>query len=383
MLKKSLIIQILLICFAPFALFAKDSLVTGSFEMELFDNYNYESDDESKEFNEDYFRAKLNLKNKITKNLYLKSQFRFKELNPYSEQQQREASDKPGNKSFEDEGLYVKKLSLNYKYNNNLLLIGKFTTRFGKSWTRKDNIWLFEKARTKYRQDEKIGIANYIKLGDKKKNGLYNLGIATFTNDNKYLSNSIITKRDVDNDGINPGDSRGLKSYVVSMDIEYDFADNEELSYHFSYLNLDVNRKKSNLEQDKIADMTGYALNMNYKYPILNNVLGEGFIEYVKFNNYEGNQDKNSYFLTTSLSLYFLENYGITIGQYHDKQQEIGQYTKNINAKELSFSYNFSEDSIFRGLRIISGFKKEKIFYSNYKNIDNIFGVRLRYIKLF
>ncbi len=89
------------------------------------------------------------------------------------------------------------------------------------------------------------------------------------------------------------------------MDINYDFGNNEELSYHFSYLKLDVNRKKSTLQQDKIADMKGYTLNMNYKYPILSNNLAEGFVEYVKLDNDEGNKDKNSYFLTTSLSFYF------------------------------------------------------------------------------
>ncbi len=57
---------------------ASDKNISGKFEMELFDNYNYESDDNSNEFNENYFRAKLDLKNKITKKIYLKSQFRFK-----------------------------------------------------------------------------------------------------------------------------------------------------------------------------------------------------------------------------------------------------------------------------------------------------------------
>ncbi len=69
---------------------------------------------------------------------------------------------------FEDEGLYIKQLNLNYEYNDNLLSVGKIRTNFSKSAYRKDNIWLFEEARKNYREDEKIGIANYTRAGDEK-----------------------------------------------------------------------------------------------------------------------------------------------------------------------------------------------------------------------
>ncbi len=73
----------------------------------------------------------------------------------------------------------------------------------------------------------------------------------------------------------------------------------------------------------------------------------------------------------------------MTFGRYQENKKQQGVDNKETDVREINLSYNFAQDSIFSGLRVITGFKREKESYDSYKNIDNIFGVRLRYVKSF
>lgn len=362
-----------------------NKIISGELVSAFFNNYTYDSDDRKNEYNENYLRLKLKLKVNFNKNLYLDSQLTFKETTPESEELQRSASSNGGgNKSFEDEALYIKKLNLNYNYKNLTLTAGKFTTNFGNSWRRRDNIWLFEKARKEYRQDEKLGFSSYLQGGDKRKNGLYQLKIATFTNDTKYLEGSVITKKDNTNkeDGT-VGDKKGFKSYILSLDTSYDFGNKEELSYHLAYINLAVNENQSPINKEKIEDMEGYALNMNYKYPISQNILGEGFVEYINFNNHDGSSDKDIDYLTTTLSFYFFQKYNISLGRYQERSKEITSNGVNKDIRELNFGYIFDKKSALKGFKIIAGLKIDETDYKTYEVTDNGMGLMAYYKKKF
>jgi len=377
--------KLLLIAFIAFLIpklsYSKEPIISGKFTSEFFDNYTYDSTNKDNEFNEDYLRLKLALKVNFSKNLYLNSQFSFKEINTSSEKIRRASSPDNGDDiSFENHALYIKKLNLNYDYKNATFLAGKFSTKFGQSWTRKDNIWIFEEARNNYREDEKLGFASYLKAGDKKTIGKYNFGLAVFNNDIKIFDGSIITRRDGTDksDGV-PGDERGLKSYITSMDINYEFQKDEELSYHFSYINLAVDKNHSPIAKEKIDDMEGYALNMNYKYPFHKNFIGEGFIEYVNLNNYAGNTDSDKDFLTTLLKLNFFNNYYITVGRYFEKEKELGTNGVDRDVKELNFGYKFNDNSFLKNLHLMAGIKREKTDEKTSKSINEVAGVRIRY----
>ncbi len=379
------LITLCLVIIFPTVGFSKDQIISGKFKTEFFDNYNYDSSNPQNEYNENYLRSKLDLNVKFNNKFYLKSSFLLRESNPDSEELERSESPKGGgNKSFEDEILYIKALNLNYDYKNATFTAGKFTTRFGQSFKRQDNLYLFEKSRDQYRQDKKLGFSSYVKAGNEADTGHYVVGLAVFTNDSKNLDGSTITKRDGTNknDG-NPGDKRGLKSYIASMDINYDFGNEEKLSYHLSYINLSVNDKQSPVTKSKTEDTKAYALNMDYQYPLHKNIIAQGFIEYANFNNHEGNIDKDVDFLTTILTFYFFKNYNITIGRYQEEQTQINTNGIDNNVRELSLGYKFSDQSILKGLQIMGGIKREKTDYKTSKVRDNVAGVLVRYIKTF
>lgn len=355
-------------------------IISGRFSTDFFDNYIYDSNNSKNEFNENYLRPKLEINLQLTDNFYIETQANMDETYPGSETAQRNAAPKSDNKSFEDESLILKKLTLNFDYKNATFSAGKFPTKFGQSWNRTDTIWLFNEARTNYREDEKLGFSTFLKAGDEKKNGLYNLGLAVFANDSKYLDGSLITKKEKDNKNAGiPGDDRNLKSYITSMDINYDFDLEEKLSYHLSYINLAVNERQSPVFKEKIQDMKGYALNMNYQTPITKNILGEGFIEYVNLTNFQGNADRDANFLTANLSFYFFKNYGITLGHYRSKQTEIGTNGVDSEVRELNLSYKFDDQSILKGLSFMAGIKKDITDNKSSAIKDNVAGLRVRY----
>ncbi len=384
-LKMGFVISIFLTVMSSSNSWAKDKIISGSLINEFFNNYTYDSNNPKNEFNENYLRSLLDLKVKLHKNLSLNARLNLEETNPDSEESQRSASSKGGgNKSFEDEELGIKILNLSYDYKYGEFIVGKFETKFGTAWKRQDNIVLFDKARDAYREDEKLGFANYIKVGDEKKNGLYILGLSIFTNDSKNLDGKLIIKDDTasKNEGI-PGDERGLKSYVASMDIDYDFGNEEKLSYHLSYLNLGVNKRSSPVKQGKIQDEKRYALAMNYQYPLHKNILANGFVEYVNITNRDGDIDKDVDFLTTTLSLQFFKNYSMMLGRYKERTTELATNGVDTDVRELNFGYKFSDDSIFKNLTIMTGITREKIDKKTSKVINEASVTKIGYLITF
>jgi hypothetical protein len=370
---------------------ANDKIISGKFTTQFFNNYNYDSTNNSDEFNENYLRSYLDLEANLGKNFHINSEFQIEEEYPASEKAQRSASIRGSdNRSFEDESLHIEQLNLSYEYKDATFVLGKFNANFGQSWNKQNNIWLFEEARRNYRQNEKIGVASFIEAGDLRKAGRYKLGFSTFMNDSKNLDGSTITKREGTNKNSgNEGDKRGLKSYVVSMDIDYDFgqrvtgAVNEKLSYHISYMDLAVNDRQSSIAKEKIQNVNSYALNMDYLYPIHKNIAIRGFVEYANASNVSGNIDKDEDFLTTIVDLRLFKNYNILLGSYLQRDQEVGTNGVDRYVRELSLGYKFDKDSTLKNFNIMAGIKREKTDYKTSKNVKNNAGFMLAYSIVF
>ncbi len=73
-----------------------------------------------------------------------------------------------------------------------------------------------------YKQTEKIAIATNYSYGSEQLNGRYKFNFAAFQDDEKFLNNSIITKRNNKSQYLDSG----LKSYLISLDIDFDFEKN-------------------------------------------------------------------------------------------------------------------------------------------------------------
>jgi len=344
--------------------FANNSILSGKIRTEIYAIDNYNSNNSKKEYREYKSKIKLNLKTKITEKLSLNSVIKTSNMDQYSENNKRSAAiPNSGTRSFENEGAYLEKLYLKYQYDNLEFSLGKNTLNFGQAWKRSNYIWILNKASKYYRFAEKLSFKTAIISGDKTKNGQYKLSLSSYFNDNKYLENSLITKREyIDNYTINVGNDKSLfASYSASLDVNYDFGNQEELSYHFGYVKSAINDKKSNIARSKISDQKSYVANINYQIPITENILPRVFIEYAHLDNYKGNKLKDISLLTKYLMLNLYQDYYLTYIISKVKYQEIGTNGEDEIVNEISLGYKFPKNNILYGLSSYIGYSENKI----------------------
>jgi hypothetical protein len=356
-------------------------------ELDL-DNY-FKATNRNQEFKETSIKAKffnnIHLNNKISLNSYFKLQD-VKNLNrPW------QINNHNGRDRFlKDVGLFAEELNLRYLYENktkkinNNLIIGKFNLGFGTAWRWDRGISIHSLAET-YKQTEKIGVANVLQLGNAKKTGQYNIGLSFFHNDRKILDNALFANKHSDpKEMAIPGDSRALKSYNFSTDINFDFKKNEKLSYHFSYLNLDVNRANSRVNPNKIANQKGVVYGINYQYPLDENIVLDGLVEYTKINNYLGDSDRLRSYLSSNLLIKYAQSWNMLLGNTRLKDRNYNSLGFNQNFSEISTGYQFKKNNYFDKLTIQIGYRHNRISYLNQRiETQSSYGLLLRYFKDF
>jgi hypothetical protein len=236
-----------------------------------------------------------------------------------------------------------------------------------------------------YKQNQKLGGGASLKIGDQKRVGQYNFSFATFTNDNTSLSNSLINKPEAYNKSdAKAGDASGLlQSYNAALDVLFDFGENEKLSYHFSYINLAVNSKATQVQLNKLGDQKGYVAAMNYRYPISENFVVDGLLEYVALKNIGGNSDISDKYSTASLVGEIYRNWNITLATTHLARREVNFNGVDQNLSEISAGYKFTPAKFFDQLLLQVGYKNFRTNYKTSLNSNNSIGALLRLIKSF
>ena len=333
------------------------------------------------------FFNNIHLNKSISINSYLKFQ-NVNGLNPLTQNAGNQNNGK--DRYFKNLGLFAEEINLRYLYENterkiaNNLILGKFNLGFGTAWRWDQGLWIHSLAES-YKQVEKIGIANLLQLGDPVKTGQYNIGFSVFTNDRKNFDNALFSdKFSQPKSSAVPGDSRSLKSFNFLLDVNFDFAKNERLNYHFSYLNLAVNSRNSEVNPYKIADQKGVVYGINYKYPLNQNFEIYTLAEYTKINNFMGNSDRLRSYLTTNATLRYNQSWSLLIGNSRLKDRNYNAIGFNENLSEVSLGYEFKKNSYFDKLTVQIGYKNNSI--SNMNNIvekQNSQGLLLRYYKNF
>jgi hypothetical protein len=333
------------------------------------------------------FFNNIHLNKSISVNSYLKLQD-VNSLNPLS---QNSGSQNNGqNRYFKDLGLFAEEINLRYLYENsekkigNNFILGKFNLGFGSAWRWDRGLWIHSLAES-YKQVEKLGVANVLQLGDPVKTGQYNFGFSIFTNDRKNFDNALFdNKSSQPKNSAVPGDTRSLQSFNFSLDVNFDFAKNERLSYHFSYLNLAVNSRNSQVNPYKIADQKAVVYGINYKYPLDQNFEIDTLAEYSKINNFLGNSDHLRSYLTANAILRYNKSWSLLVGNSRLKDRDYNAIGFNQNLSEISLGYEFKKNNYFDKLTVQIGYRNNRI--SNMNNVvekQNSQGLLLRYYKNF
>lgn len=349
---------------------------------------NHDSQNSRQEYDDALLKVRLFVNLNLSHGFSINSQTFLNRFDGESGEARRLNSDDGGGDRFmENMGLGFRELNLSKTGENYTVSAGKFNLNFGEAWIFSNGIWLRDLANQNYRQQEKIGLRGNYEIGDLKKTGRYNFGFTAFTNDTKNLDKALINNRDSSKKSdANPGDTRSLESYLATLKVSFDFAENEKLSYHFGYLNMAVNGKNSSLAPAKIADQKSWVANIDYLFPAgdkFGDLSFRTFAEFAEVKNLDGNSDISEKYLTASVDTIFNKNFSFLSGISQRQNMQIGLAGIDQRVIELSAKYSFLENKIFDLFTIQLGFQDFRTNYKTYEEKRQSLGLLLRYYKNF
>ena len=234
---------------------------------------------------------------------------------------------------FDQEGIFVENVKLNYQDDAFHAFAGKFNPDFGSAWDWGRGIWSEDFAED-YEVTQKIGFGGAYTLGDANI-GNHTFTASTFYNDTTLLSESIITKIDRvrQSDG-GAGNTQDFSSYVFSLAGE-DAGGVGGLSYQVALRHLGAADNSTTGD-----DENGFTAGAGYEFAVSNDVILDGLLEYANISNYEGTTEDREY-IYANLITTIDENWNVTAGYTHRKTEDIALADVNDHLLQLSGGYDF------------------------------------------
>lgn len=246
---------------------------------------------------------------------------------------------------FDDEGLFMEEIKLNFETEKFALFTGKFNPGFGTAWDYGRGIWSEDFAED-YEVTEKLGLGGSYNFGTEAY-GKHTFTASTFFKDTSFLSKSTITDRGhVKKSTGGVSNTEDFSSFALSLDGE-NVAGVENLSYHMGFRHL----AKGDADRAGTQDDDGFAIGVNYTVPVHEKIKSDVLLEYVRINNVDGGaSDKNYY--TASVVNKICDNWNITIGYTKRDERTPGSADVNDHLFQLSGGYDFGN-----GLTLELGWK--------------------------
>ncbi len=350
-------------------------------------NNEYQSTDRKDEFKNNYLRIDVLSNATYKKNWFGYLNYRIQET-PFQAseiERRRVLPNGGGDKTFENNAGVLRELHFGYENDKFKVYGGKFRPYFGLAYRVGRGIWLDEIA-SDYSPLEKLGFGGVLKAGNEKTIGQYQLGVSVFTHDRKNLDNSQFTTRDpvLKSEG-RPSDTRSLQSYNISLEVNYDFSNEEKLFYRFAYINMAVNANalQGDVAASKIEDQKGIAATMKYQKPVSKNYNFDLLIDYVNMDNVLGNTDISDRYFVANIINNFYNDWNLTLGYAGKRRKQIDYDGEDKDMTEISAGYTFTKNKLFDKLNLQIG---QKHFRTNNKIIvdkRNSYAAMLRYTKTF
>ncbi len=245
---------------------------------------------------------------------------------------------------FDDEGVFIEEIKLNYENGPWAAFAGKFNPGFGIAWDFGRGIWSEDFAED-YEITEKIGFGGAYSFGGEI-SGSHTITGSTFFADTSFLSHSAGTGRGTFEkaDG-GASNTEDFSSFVLSLD-GTDIGGIENLSYHLGFRHLAEG--DANTSGD---DEQGFAANVHYTLPISDTLQSDVLIELVSIDNVDGGLDDANYY-TASIVNTIDDNWNVTIG-YTKRTMDINAGADiRDHLLQLSGGYDFGN-----GLTLEAGWK--------------------------
>lgn len=236
--------------------------------------------------------------------------------------------------NFDEMGLLVEEIKIEYENEDLRAFAGKFDPTFGTAWRKQKRIGVFTAQMAEdYNLREKLGAGVTAFLENS------NVTLNTFINDKTSLSRSMISDRGrADNSKTIAGNGSMFSSYSISMEGE-NFLTVDNLFYNLGYRSLGVDREDSNSKREQ-----GYVVGLEYLYKVSRNSSIIPFAEIVKIKNFNGEKSRNATYSTLAL-----------IGKYSSWTSSVSYINRDIRAPlrgdkvsdkllQLTVGYKFTDN---------------------------------------
>jgi len=255
--------------------------LSGEVGIEIQNDYNFQSDDLAAEQNESGALIEPALTLAFTENLSLKTELTL------------EAQRDPGpaeDRVFQDHGLAVSVLTLNYDSERFGVYAGKFGPNFALAWDAAAGLYGTDVAEDLELADF-LGAGGYVNFGETAAGSLTGSASLFFT-DTTILSESFITNRGRTRQAAGePGNTESPESFTIALDGE-EVPGLDGLRYHLGYAFLSA---------ENASTEHRFAIAAEWGYDLGNGVTLTPLLEYGYFANADSNANESRNYITGSL----------------------------------------------------------------------------------
>lgn len=303
------------------------SWLSGEIVTELQNEYTVDADDSA---TSDY--NNLFLRSEVAPTIQLNENFFIDGVAVWENIQDRDPNE---SNFFDNEGLFIEEIKLNYENGAWAAWAGKFNPGFGIAWDFGRGIFGEDFAED-YEITEKLGVGGSYTL-ETPDAGAHTFAANAFFADTSFLSGSLFTKRDTlnENDG-GVSNTEDFSSYVVSLEGE-DLAGVENLYYKLGYRNQDEGDQTVGGDRE-----TGYVVTLGHVFPINDRIEVDALAEYTDISNFEAGADDNEY-ITLSTIVTLDDRWNLTVG-YTERNIDVdGGADVDDHLLQVSGGYDFGQ----------------------------------------
>lgn len=311
--------------------------ISGDVAMELQNDYAFSSDDPTVEFNNLTAKAEAGLNVAFTKEFSINAGLVFEQV--------QEPPVSGDDRFFDDQGLYVEALTMDYQTDTLHLSAGKMGVNFGKAWDVTPGVFGTDLAE-EYELAENLGaLAAYtFDLGTA---GTHAITAQVFTADTSSLAESAFTRRvkTREADG-GPGNTGDLTSFGFALD-GGNFATIEGLEYHAAYAHR-ANGTAGAPGEDR------FALYAAYDFAISDAISMQPLAEFVHIGDAGGTRDQDQRYVTVGIGFGYDAWNAAVSGTFKTTDPAAGSATDEEHL-QVSAGYAWSN-----GLGLDLGYKRTR-----------------------
>ncbi|MBT5495072.1 MAG: hypothetical protein HOK54_04965 [Alphaproteobacteria bacterium] len=297
--------------------------ISGEIAFEIENDYAFSSDDATEEFNNLFLKIEPVVKLAFSKELSINTGLVLEQV--------QEPAIKGDNRVFDDQGLFVEVLTLDYETGAVHLSGGKMGVNFGTAWDVTPGVYGTDLA-GEYEMAENIGLlASY--SHDMGAAGSHKLTAQTFFLDTSGLAESAFTRRQKTRQAAGgPGNAGDFSSFALSLDGE-GFEQLPGFGYHVAYVQHTNDTVNS-------TDETRFAVGGRYEFKLSGDVGVQPLVEYARFDDADGTANQDRSYVTTALGFTYGNWNAAIAGTFKETEAADGTDT-NEEQFQVSAGYLF------------------------------------------